>query len=413
MCYHVGMKTTRIEPGLLPTFRGFMLLELGVTLAGGIIQERGEPVHSPAVVAILGLASAGLLGYLSWPRLQRRLGSAYLPVAIMVAAALPIIEQYLFLQNHPIPDLDSLLANDWQAVLFLSFPLLIVSWQYSFHSVIGFCLGTGLFDLISIALAHARLDAFAQQDYFRTLAVRTAFFLLLGHTLSHLKTQRALERANRQLQHYATALEQLTISRERNRVARELHDTVAHTLSGLAVQLEAVKALWTIDAPKAQSMLDRSLEDTRTGLTETRRAIKALRANPLEELGLTAAVGNLAAAAADRAGFTLELCLPPRLGDLSPDVEQCFYRVTQEALENVVKHSEAQHVSIQLTHDAERLVLTVADDGCGFMLAGVDPGRQFGIQGLRERTRLIGGHLDITSQPGQGTKVQLSVEQRR
>ena len=413
MCYYADMKTADLEPDLLPTFRGFMLLELCMTLLSAFMTEQGKPVHPPAGVMAVGVLSVGVLVYLSWPRLQHRLGSAYLPVAVIVAAALPIIEQYLSLQSQPAPDIGSQHANEWQAVLFLVFPLIIVSWQYSFHSVIGFCLGTGLFDLISIALAHTQLDAIAQQEYFQTLAARTAFFLLTGHTISHLKTQRALERANRQLQRYATTLEQLTVSRERNRVARELHDTVAHTLSGLAVQLEAVKALWTIDTPKAQLMLDQSLEDTRTGLTETRRAIKALRANPLEELGLSTAIRSLAEAAADRAGFTLDLRLPPRLDDLSPEVEQCFYRVTQEALENVVKHSEAQQVSVQLAQDARRLVLTIADDGCGFILTEVDPSRQFGIRGLQERARLIGGHLDVNSQPGQGTKVHLSVELRR
>ena len=103
-----------------------------------------------------------------------------------------------------------------------------------------------------------------------------------------------LRQANAQLTHYASTLENLTVSRERNRMARELHDTLAHTLTGLSVTLETVKAYWDVDEDKARGLLDKSLETTRTGVEETRRALKSLRASPLEDMGLTLAIQKMA-----------------------------------------------------------------------------------------------------------------------
>jgi signal transduction histidine kinase len=410
MCYHADMKNADLEPGLLPTFRGLILLELCIILLGAFMGEQGKPVHPPAVVMVEGTLSVGLLVYLSWPRLQHQLGAAYLPVAVMIAAALPLLEQYLFLQNQPMLDIDSLHANDWQAVLFLSFSLLIVSWQYSFHSVIVFCLGTGLFDLFSVALADVQFDAIARQEYFHTLATRTVFFLLAGHTISHLKTQRALEQANRQLQHYAATLEQLAVSRERNRVARELHDTLAHTLSGTALELEAVKTLWENDPRKARALLDRALSAVRDGLIETRRALQALRAAPLEDLGLALAVRELAEATAAQIGATLSWQGEARLDRMPAAIEQCVYRVAQEALENIVRHAEARQIGVKLNRNDRHLNLEVSDNGCGFELSAVDAAHHFGLQGMRERVEMVGGHLEIESQLKRGTTIRLSVE---
>src|SRR5512143_3050693 len=99
------MKTTQLEPCLLPTFRGFVILELIVTLIGATMTEHGKPVHSTEMVALIGGLSVALLAYLCWPKLQRRLGSAYLPLAVIVAAALPLLEQHLSLLNRPLPDI--------------------------------------------------------------------------------------------------------------------------------------------------------------------------------------------------------------------------------------------------------------------------------------------------------------------
>jgi signal transduction histidine kinase len=224
-----------------------------------------------------------------------------------------------------------------------------------------------------------------------------------------------LARANAQLTHYATTLEQLATSRERNRLARELHDTLAHTLSGMAVQLEAAKTLWDMDPAQARDMLDQSLTATRSGLTETRRALQALRAAPLEDLGLVLAVCTLAESVAAQTGATLTWQGPDaaRVENLSPDVEQCVYRVAQEALENVARHAGAKHLTVQLTQDKGRLTLQISDDGRGFDLSKASANNHhLGLTGMRERAEMIGGILHVESRLGNGTTIRLMVEDK-
>jgi signal transduction histidine kinase len=211
------------------------------------------------------------------------------------------------------------------------------------------------------------------------------------------------------LAHYSATLEQLAISRERNRLARELHDTLAHTLSSLAVQLEAVRSLWERDPAGARALLDTSLAATRGGLGEARRALQALRAAPLEDLGLPLALRRLAEAAAERAGIALDLRLPERDPELPPDVEQCVYRVAQEALENVVRHAQASQVAVHLEQDGRQVTLLVRDDGQGFDSAQLNGDQRFGLQGMHERARLVGGQLELTSRPGGCTTLRLVV----
>jgi signal transduction histidine kinase len=208
------------------------------------------------------------------------------------------------------------------------------------------------------------------------LFIRTISFILVGYMVVRLMTtqreqRRALAEANTQLAHYAATLEQLATSRERNRLARELHDTLAHSLSGIAVQLEAVKTLWE-NSPEDAAMLEQSLATTRSGLTETRRALQALRASPLEDLGLALAVRSLAESVAARSGLALDLEAPERLENLSPDLEQGIYRIVQEALENIAQHANARNVKMQLSQTDGHFTLTISDDGQGFQMESVD-----------------------------------------
>ena len=158
-------------------------------------------------------------------------------------------------------------------------------------------------------------------------------------------------------------------------------------------------------------MLEDSLQTARTGLTESRHAIQALRASPLEDLGLIQAIRNLAESAAGRSGATLNLEVPACLEKLSPDVEQCIFRVAQEALENIVRHAEAKSIIVQLAQEVHGLTMVIADDGQGFDPVQVDAQKHLGLKGLRERVGLFGGNLQINSRPGQGTTITLMLEQ--
>ena len=219
----------------------------------------------------------------------------------------------------------------------------------------------------------------------------------------------ALAEANRKLAQYAAATEQLAASQERNRLARELHDTLAHSLSGVTVQLEAVQALWDVNAMAARKMLDQALQITRSGLTEARRALQSLRASPLEDLGLALAVSDLAESVAARANLQLELDVQDHLENISPAAEQCVYRVAQEVLTNVARHADARSLRVVLGRENGALTLKVADDGRGFDPAAVN-GTHYGLKGnLRERAEMAGGTLEVDSSPLKGTTVKLVI----
>jgi signal transduction histidine kinase len=155
--------------------------------------------------------------------------------------------------------------------------------------------------------------------------------------------------------------------------------------------------------------LVQSLEATRSGLNETRRALRALRASPLDDLGLTLALRKLAESAGERNGMHVALKLPERTPILSPDVEQCVYRVAQEAVENALQHADAHNLALHLACDETGIRLTVQDDGLGFDLAKDEAAGHFGLAGMRERAQLAGGELSIESQPGGGTQVELRI----
>jgi signal transduction histidine kinase len=406
------------EPGVLPVFRLFALLWLGLFLLGGGILLVSEAFSPSALVFYLaGIVNAIiLLGYLLWPHLQRHLGTIYLPIGVIIASVGPIITSHLVSLQEIHPAETKSLLDAWPLTAILFVPLAIVAWQHPLRDVIVYCLGTALLDL-ALAIPAARGDQWVFFSNAHGVLGRTGSFLLVGYMVARImKIQRqqrqSLAEANTKLTHYATTLEQLTISRERNRLARELHDTLAHTLSAVAVELEAVDSLWEVDPAQSRTLLQRSLSATRTGLTETRRALQALRSSPLEDLGLALAIRQEAQTVAERANLALDLHIQEPVDNLPPDVEQCVYRVAQEALANIAHHAQAQRVQVQLLREGGSLTLTVSDDGRGFNPNTVDAERHLGIQGMRERAEMVGGTLEIESEPGQGTTVRLTVEEK-
>ncbi len=412
------MKTSSLEPGLLSVFRLFTGLRLAFAILGlaayfifsGIFPNLPEPPNQ-AIYWFSLADSALLIGYLSWPALRRFLGRAFLPIGLAIATIGPSLVQYLELPGQGGQGLGET-RGALQLFLLLFIPLILISWQYNFRTVILYTLGTVLLDWFFIAITMNPLTI-GLIPLIGILFLRTISYILVGYMVVRLMStqreqRRALAEANTQLAHYAATLEQLATSRERNRLARELHDTLAHSLSGVAVQLEAVKTLWENNPEAARAMLDHSLATTRNGLTETRRALQALRASPLEDLGLALAIRSLAESVATRNGLALEVEAPERLENLSPDVEQGIYRVAQEALENVALHAQARNVKMRLSQSDGHFALTISDDGRGFEPGNVDLANQFGLQGMRERTEMLGGSLEVDSQPGSGTTIRLT-----
>ncbi len=176
------------------------------------------------------------------------------------------------------------------------------------------------------------------------------------------------------------------------------------------MQIDALMAVWQPVPEKAQEMLEKMLETTRRGLEETRRSLKDLRAAPLEDMGLALAISALAKDFSARNELSLDLDVPEEINNLPQEIEHGFYRVAQEALENIIQHAGAKQVQVKLEQDGERLVLTVADDGRGFDTGSETTDHQLGVQGMYERAELIGAELDVSSEVDKGTMVRLSKE---
>jgi signal transduction histidine kinase len=411
------MKTPGLERGILTIFRLFLAFQLMLILLNLHIHSNRGLIPGGALPASVAAMSAmgALFVYLSLGRLALAMGRLYLPVAILFAATFSILLDTLFLSTSLSAHPGGSAENAWQMFLYLFVPLVFVSWQYGFGQVVVYCLFTAVLDYFLARWVDPGFNT-RQETHIRLLLMRSFSFMLAGYVISRIMGQlrlerKALQEANSRLSHYAGTLEELTVSRERNRMARELHDTVAHTLSGLAVHLEAVSALWTVDPGQARSMIERSLGATRSGLGETRRAIKALRASPLEDLGLVKALEDLAKETARRAGLRLELELPPDIEGLPHEAGHCFYRIGQEAMENTVRHSNARALAVRLSGGSANLSMEIRDDGKGFDPGTVDDEKCFGLRGMRERAELIHASLRIESGLGKGTVLSLSWQQ--
>jgi two-component system, NarL family, sensor histidine kinase UhpB len=190
---------------------------------------------------------------------------------------------------------------------------------------------------------------------------------------------------------------------ERQRIARELHDEVGQTLTGVMLQVEGLAGKIP---EELREQLDELRETARQGTEEVRRIARRLRPEALEDFGLQSALAALATAVGEQAGLRIERRLdngPP----LSEEHELVVYRIAQEALTNVARHAGATEVQLRLQRTDERVILTVRDDGRG-LPTGVFRSSH-GIRGMRERAMLIGAQLTITGPPTGGTEVRLSI----
>lgn len=248
------------------------------------------------------------------------------------------------------------------------------------------------------------------------VAFSFAVFFTLVFTLLAVSSERSraeverlvaeLNAANQKLRHYAVQAEEFSMTRERNRLAREIHDSLGHYLTVVNVQIEAARALWERDPARAQEALGRAQSFTREGLQDIRRSVATLRAAPLDNTNLIAALRQMAAESIV-IGLPAELQVLGAERPLSPPTELTLYRVGQEGFTNVRKHAQASRVSLALDFRApEQVSLRVSDDGAG---AAANPRAGFGLLGLRERAQLLGGALSVRTAPRQGFTLEVTV----
>jgi two-component system, NarL family, sensor histidine kinase UhpB len=223
----------------------------------------------------------------------------------------------------------------------------------------------------------------------------------LAHNFNDMLDRLELERRN-------SARRALLVQEgERRRIARELHDEVGQTLTGVMLQVEGLAG--TIPE-QYREQLDELRETARQGTEEVRRIVRQLRPEALEDLGLRSALAALTTAFGEQARIKVVRRLddgPP----LSEEHELVIYRIAQEALTNVVRHADASQVEVRLQRTEEQVVLTVRDDGRG--LPADAAASAHGILGMRERAMLIGADVTITSPPSGGTEVRLAIPSAR
>jgi signal transduction histidine kinase len=196
---------------------------------------------------------------------------------------------------------------------------------------------------------------------------------------------------------------------ERGRLAREIHDGLAHYLTVINVQLEAAEKLATADPVRSLEHVGRARRLTLACLQDVRRSVGALRAATLEELSLPVSLRQLVSEFAASTGLQVELALPEQVRP-APEVGLALYRAAQEGLTNAQRHARAHSVCLSLrTRARDGLELIVEDDGIGPDAGAVSHGEGFGLLGLRERVELLGGRVSFDARPGGGSRLTVSL----
>lgn len=210
------------------------------------------------------------------------------------------------------------------------------------------------------------------------------------------KLNEQLNEANAQLRDYAVEMERMAEVRERNRLAREIHDTLGHTLTGIIMGSDAALALFSAAPEEARERIQVIAQSAREGLTDVRRSIKALRPDALEKHSLAEALEGLVTNFRTTTG--VEITYEQQAGPLAfaPDEEDTIYRVVQESMTNAVRHGRAGRIEIRLTRRENLLTVDVRDDGRG--CEQVTDG--FGLRHMRERLALLGGTLACGNRGG-------------
>lgn len=237
------------------------------------------------------------------------------------------------------------------------------------------------------------IDVYARSTGFLPGAV---FVVVTGRLIGREREARA------QIRRYAAQVEELATTRERNRIARDIHDSVGHYLTVVNVQIEAARAIVAKDPAASSQCLVRAQDFARDGLAELRRSVSMLRGTEQRPFGL--ALAELVADSKSR-GLETELVVHGEKRALTPAVEFTLFRAAQEAFTNVTRHASATRVDCTLRYEPREVSIRITDDGVG--AASTDGG--FGLVGLRERAQLLGGSATITTATGRGFTIEVRV----
>lgn len=319
---------------------------------------------------------------------------------------------YFILQIALIGSLNLYLGLDVQLWL-LSMPLVsqaVIMLPRGY--LIGVC---GLIVLVFVGLAVPHMDVGTLSAFGLTYIATIVFVAVFTHIfVSEREARREVERlagglaqANQQLREYAAQIEDFATMEERNRLAREIHDSLGHYLTVVNVQLEAARAVLESDSDQALDALNKAQSLTKEGLGEVRRSVAALRASPIEGKSLPELIERLVEECRV-AGMVAEFVIKGEHRSLSMPQKHTLFRAAQEGLTNVRKHARASRVDVLLAYESESKVrLHIEDNG-----VGIDPDKLetgFGLLGIQERVQLLGGVVNVESKPNQGFVLEVEL----
>ena len=359
-----GASATAHNPALWQSWRGPAMAALSVAFLGWYLllvwgrRRYGWP--PPRRVSYLWLASGFVLTALLLPVDQSFISLSY---ALMGASMiLPVREMVL-------PIGVAVLMNMWSLGI-LPPNVQGYSWSDALGNSFGLLMGVGAV----YALTALIRERFQRERLFRELS-----------------------EAHQRLRQSAAREADLATLRERNRLAREMHDSLGHALVSIAIKLEAVQFLYPVDARRAEAELGETTALVRSTMTDLRHSLAGLRPAALEEQPLAEALAGLACEMGRRTGAEAACTIDERAALLDRATQEALYRVGQEALTNVVKHAHAQHVTVSLSLYDRRVVLEVADDGVGLdaVARDGDGAARYGVRGMRERVEALGGTLTL------------------
>ncbi|UKP00261.1 sensor histidine kinase [Nostoc sp. UHCC 0870] len=254
----------------------------------------------------------------------------------------------------------------------------------------------------------------AQEKFrFFTLSLALVFglslvfvLILMNTVLSERESREKLAIANEKLRQYALRIENQATLEERNRIAREIHDSLGHSLTALNLQLETALKLYQANPDKAQSFLARAKELGSKALQDVRQSVSTMRSNPLQDKSLAQAIDILAEDFQRSNNILLNRQINLEYS-LSTEVNTAIYRIIQESLTNISKHARATEVNLEIIINRGSLYITIQDNGRGFDLEQNTTG--FGLQSMRDRALSLGGKFTINSAFGCGCQITVDI----
>jgi signal transduction histidine kinase len=346
----------------------------------------------------VGLGGIYLWAGTAWPFWTSQRAASLVRKLWYVALQLPLVSLLLFLS--PVPGNIGLLV-----LPLVSQVVFILPWTLA-------ALFSAL--LYLVALAHIAAPFGWREAWTDSFGFLAAFVFVIAFSIAGRREAASreeaealtaqLEDANRKLRDAATQAEELAVARERNRLAREIHDGLGHYLTTIAVQLEAAQALLGGSPSPAADAVRKAGKLSQEALADVRRSVGALRVDA-PRLPLVHQLEQLALADPQ---LMVAVVVRGAIRDLAPAVEHAFYRVAQEGLTNVRKHAGSSEVQVIVDYQAPSQVrLEVVDRGGG-PDAG-EPGAGFGLNGVRERIELLGGRMEAAARPGGGFALRVEV----